>query len=290
MTELDPNQIQWRVGQISKKDDHKGSLLGYIDARTCMEALDALDPNWSVVHGDPIIVGSEIIGVPCALTVNGITRSDVGAPSSAEPIKGAYSDALKRAAVHHGIGRELYELPRIYVKLDDYKKPVAIPTYRNGRWTLPPGAGSVFYDREPIEQPDRSGGPAKAAPSPRRSDPVQRTPEESTLLEMIQLAAVERGISKSALSLISDAVGVPKGQHANAVQLAAILERIETPSSGVPSAAGPGEGDGSDSLPTLDAAQPESPPSPAAPASRTVEEAIAAAEARAKDKTHEVAL
>lgn len=39
---IDHADIRWRVGQISKKDPHKGSLLGYIDARTCMEALDAL--------------------------------------------------------------------------------------------------------------------------------------------------------------------------------------------------------------------------------------------------------
>ena len=61
---LDHADIRWRVGQISKKDPHKGSLLGYIDARTCMEALDALDPNWSAVHGDPIIIGDELMGVP----------------------------------------------------------------------------------------------------------------------------------------------------------------------------------------------------------------------------------
>src|SRR5687767_5832276 len=92
-----PEDIRWRVGQVSKKDPHKGSLLGYIDARTCMEALDALDPEWSAVHGDPIIVGDVLMGVPCTVTVNGVRRSDVGMPSSQEPIKGAYSDALKRA-------------------------------------------------------------------------------------------------------------------------------------------------------------------------------------------------
>lgn len=228
---IDPADIRWRVGQISKKDAHKGSLLGYIDARTCMEALDHLDENWSAVHGDPIIVGNELIGVPCALTVNGVTRSDVGMPSSQEPIKGAYSDALKRAAVHFGIGRELYELPRIYVKLDDYKKPVAIPTYRNGRWTLPSGAGSVFYDREPDEQPERApkaraGGATTAQSKP---SPVQRTPEENALLD--ELMAVP-GMTIARASLLADEVGVEKGTHANASQLRAMLERAtEQPSS-----------------------------------------------------------
>ena len=149
--------------------------------------------------------------------------------------------------------------------------------------------GLASHEEVRNKQPDRSGGPAKAASSPRRSDPVQRTAEESKLLEMIQAAAVEHSISKSGLSLISDAVGVPKGKHANAEQLAAILERIEAPASGVPAAPGVGEG-GAISPSPSDAAQSEFPPSPAAPTTRTVEEAIAAAEARAADKTQEVAL
>ncbi|MCA1570861.1 MAG: hypothetical protein LC798_11190 [Chloroflexi bacterium] len=224
---IDPADIRWRVGQISKKDAHKGSLLGYIDARTCMEALDALDPQWSAVHGDPIIIGDELIGVPCTVTVNGISRSDVGMPSSQEPVKGAYSDALKRAAVHFGIGRELYELPRIYVKLDDYKKPVAIPSYRNGRWTLPSGAGSVFYDREPDEQPAAR----------REFD------EEAALRKEVQDAAITHGFSHAALSLMADRLGIPRGTRANVDQLREMLVLIQRPRSGVPAPIEPEQAD-----------------------------------------------
>jgi hypothetical protein len=256
---IDHADIRWRVGQISKKDAHKGSLLGYIDARTCMEALDQLDSNWAAVHGDPIVIGDVLVGVPCALTVNGVTRSDVGMPSSQEPIKGAYSDALKRAAVHFGIGRELYELPRIYVKLDDYKKPVAIPTYRNGRWTLPSGAGSVFYDREPEDQPEQRGG----SPSSPRAAPAQPHGE---LRDAVAAAAVEHGISHAGLSLIADAVGVPKGQRANADQLRAILERIEQPAAGVPSSPAGGGAEEARTAAPPDTPQPENVPSDAATA------------------------
>ena len=57
-TELNPIDIRWRVSNTWDKGGTKmGMLVGYIDARTCMEALDALDANWSAVHGDPIIVG-----------------------------------------------------------------------------------------------------------------------------------------------------------------------------------------------------------------------------------------
>jgi len=49
-------------------------------------------------------------GVHCDLLIFGKARSDVGTPANTEPVKSAYSDALKRAAVQWGIGRYLYSL------------------------------------------------------------------------------------------------------------------------------------------------------------------------------------
>lgn len=217
MTELRHDDIRWRVSNTWDKGSTKmGMLVGYIDARTAMDALDAMDPKWSAIHGDPIIVGGGLAGVPCALTVNGITRSDVGMPSSQEPIKGAYSDALKRAAVHHGIGRELYELPKIAVECEvgangKVKGPKALPEYRNGRWTIDHKYGWVRYEREPDER-----------------EPV-RPPAEPTLREQISLAMHERNLGVDTVERYADAEGVPKGTHATDDQLRAILARIQQP-------------------------------------------------------------
>ncbi len=52
------------------------------------------------------------------LTVHGVSKSDVGTASQWEASKGCASDALKRAAVHFGIGRYLYALPQVWVDLD----------------------------------------------------------------------------------------------------------------------------------------------------------------------------
>lgn len=221
--QIKPEQIRWRVGQVSKKDAHKGMLLGYIDSRTAMELLDEQDAEWSDAYQIVKIDGAE--GIECSLTVKGVTRTDVGVPSNTEGLKGAYSDALKRAAVKHGIGRELYELPRIWVTLDDYKRPTTEPAFRNGRWTLPSGSGSVFYDHEPTEQPERPAGGSPS--SPKQAAPVQRSPEEAALLD--ELLAV-KGMTAARASLLADAVGVPKGQRANADQLREMLARtVDTP-------------------------------------------------------------
>ena len=225
-TELDPQDIRWRVSNTWDRNGTKwGMLVGYIDARTCMDALDALDANWSAVHGDPIIVGHDLIGVPCALTVNGVTRSDVGMPSSQEPIKGAYSDALKRAAVHFGIGRELYELPKIAVECDvaangKVKGPKALPVYRKGRWEIDRKVGWVKYDREPDEQPEREGGGASAS-TPNRP-PAQASYRRDELMGLMR----EQGLDLDAIERYAAIVGIPKGQRATNEQMDALIDAV----------------------------------------------------------------
>ena len=205
MTQIKPEQIRWRVGQISKRDDHKGMLLGYIDSRTAMEFLDELDPEWSDSYR-LVAIGADN-GIECSLTVKGITRTDVGVPSNTEGLKGAYSDALKRAAVKHGIGRELYELPRIWVALDDYKRPLSEPAFVKGRWTLPEGTGSVFYDHEPTDTPRSpdavkpAAGGAKASPPP---SPVAGHEDVSAMFDESDLEA--------GLALLDAAVGTAIGE------------------------------------------------------------------------------
>lgn len=52
-------------------------------------------------------------GMKCSLTVLGITKEDVGSMSYTDQLKGAASDALKRAAVKFGVGAYLYDLKNL---------------------------------------------------------------------------------------------------------------------------------------------------------------------------------
>lgn len=137
---IQPADIRWRVG-ATNQDKTRGMLLGYIDARTCMKALDELDGTWQDEYAIVTLDGKE--GIQCRLTVAGITRSDVGMPSNQDPLKGAYSDALKRAAVKHGIGRELYDLPVVWVALNARYLPVELPRHDGDRWVI--SNGTVDY-------------------------------------------------------------------------------------------------------------------------------------------------
>lgn len=57
-------------------------------------------------------------GIKCSLTVLDITKCDVGTASMSEKIKGAFSDAFKRAAVKFGVGEYLYELGSLPARVE----------------------------------------------------------------------------------------------------------------------------------------------------------------------------
>ena len=91
-----------------------GKKFGYITARQAAERLDAVVGcgNWSSSFR---VLDLEHGAVECTLTVCEVSKADVGYPNDAdndpedEPLKAAYSDAFKRAAVQFGIGRWLYQ-------------------------------------------------------------------------------------------------------------------------------------------------------------------------------------
>lgn len=122
--------IDWKPGTLTK-DRRRALMMAYIDARAVMDRLDAICPDaWS--FDVEAIAGAPVPTMRGTLTVLGVSRSDVGEgdPSSeaGRSYKAATSDALKRCAVHFGIGRYLYDLPKQWVDWDDAKrKPVHTP-------------------------------------------------------------------------------------------------------------------------------------------------------------------
>ncbi len=99
----------------------------YIDARDVADRLDQVvgPENWQDTY-DVLADGS----VTCRLSVRvpggeWITKMDVGSPAGVDPgdrVKGAFSDALKRAGVKFGIGRYLYHIPAQWLDYDPAKK------------------------------------------------------------------------------------------------------------------------------------------------------------------------
>lgn len=128
-----PDKVSWRVGSTTA-DKKKGMALAYIDARDVMERLDEVcgPENWQdryEVHGGKTICYLSIrTSKPSHSASHGytpsewVTKADAAGDTAVEAEKGAVSDAFKRAAVKWGVGRYLYDVPSIWVKLDDYKR------------------------------------------------------------------------------------------------------------------------------------------------------------------------
>jgi hypothetical protein len=136
--------------------------LAYIDARAVMNRLDAVvgSGNWHFTF-EPLTADCK--AMKGSLTVCGVTKCDAGQASTEdEPIKSAVSDSLKRAAVHFGIGRFLYDLPPIWHEYDEGKR----------RWVTPPRLPQTQRqiqaprDRQEWNQRVTAAAEAHAPPAP----------------------------------------------------------------------------------------------------------------------------
>lgn len=93
----------------------------YVEARTVQTRLDeVVGPGGWSFEWQPITVNEEHVVLKGTLTLLGVTKEDAGEAhinprrsEKEELVKAAVSDALKRAAVHHGVGRLLYSLPKL---------------------------------------------------------------------------------------------------------------------------------------------------------------------------------
>jgi hypothetical protein len=98
--------VKFKVQATWPKANPTGGLIvAYIDARLVVERLNLIVPHlWSDQYRT--VGGGQMW---CDLTVDQITRSDVGEGQG----KGLVSDALKRAAVKFGVGVSLYATPKM---------------------------------------------------------------------------------------------------------------------------------------------------------------------------------
>jgi hypothetical protein len=115
------DEMEARAGATTG-DKRSAMVLWYIDARAVMRRLDHIvgPEGWSF---DYDVLTPDCKKVKGRLTVLGVTKCDAGeAAAEEEPLKSAVSDALKRAAVHFGVGRFLYDLPAQWAEYDAQKR------------------------------------------------------------------------------------------------------------------------------------------------------------------------
>lgn len=175
-----------------KSYQEQGMTFRYIDARQAMQRLDeAVGPgNWTTAFR---VIDPERWAIECQLTVCGLTRADVGYANSQnssfekEPLKGAYSDALKRAAVQFGVGRHLYDKP-------GRGNPTHLPTSGLLDVARQAGARVTSINGQPVQQePPATSGRMPAAPNHMASRPENRPVLPATEPQIRAIFAVARG-------------------------------------------------------------------------------------------------
>jgi len=122
-----PDRVSWRVGSTNRKawetdksKKRRGKPLCYIDARDVMDRFDqVMGPHWQT---DPLPLTNGVVCCKIGLLIEGdwLWRGDGAGATDVEGPKGAFSDALKRAAVLWGVGRYLYGIDSPWIDLDEW--------------------------------------------------------------------------------------------------------------------------------------------------------------------------
>lgn len=112
---LEIEHIDFRIQSISAKG--WATILAYKNARVDMNRLDEVcgPENWQRDHKE--LKSNIYAGIGIFLNDKWIWKWDAGAESYSDKEKGEASDSFKRAGFNWGIGRELYDYPRILVQL-----------------------------------------------------------------------------------------------------------------------------------------------------------------------------
>lgn len=132
---LTPDEIEWKIQSKTKGASVKTIVVPYIDNRAVMNRLDSVfgsmewkssfEPkNYEVTTKTrDSITHEKRIAMVCTLSIKTesgewVSKQDGADGTDIETFKGGISDAMKRCATQWGLGRELYDYPRVFVEGD----------------------------------------------------------------------------------------------------------------------------------------------------------------------------
>lgn len=132
---LRPDEIECRIQKIYERNGVATSvaILLYKTARTDADLLDETVGSDKWENDFKLIDGTLYGGIGVDFGDGHLVwKWDAGTESNTEAEKGRASDAFKRAGSKHGIGRELYSSPKIFIEAEKCKK--LKQNERSGKW------------------------------------------------------------------------------------------------------------------------------------------------------------
>lgn len=131
-----PLALRWKVQSAW---EHGALVVCYIDRGLVIDRLNMLVPElWSATYDD-----LDRGYMRCTLTIGQTARVDVG--HGTDP-KSRYTDALKRAAVHFGVGVSLTRVPQSRLRVSDSLVKIR-PAKDPGKWAGEPTQEGLNYLR-----------------------------------------------------------------------------------------------------------------------------------------------
>ena len=214
---FDPSLISWRVG-ATNKEKTKGIALAYIDARDVMNRLDEVfGMGWQCKYSHA--ENKTICEISVIVDGVWITRAGGAGDTDVEAEKGAISDAFKRAAVLFGIGRYLYELPNVWVPIDEYKKLKSHPQLP--AWATPEGFDAILNK-------DKVQPPRESAKSIAKSVWDELEPEEQNFLNDIAMEMIAFLTGKITEVDLKEAHRLFYGNNLDQQQQTALWSRLDS--------------------------------------------------------------
>lgn len=120
-----PHDLEWRIQQAGWSGDKPWAMvLCYITSRAVMDRLDEVcgPANWK---NEFRVEPDNAISCGISIKIDGewVTKWDAADATDIEAVKGGRSGAMKRAAVHWGIGRYLYHFESNFAQCQTEKPP-----------------------------------------------------------------------------------------------------------------------------------------------------------------------
>lgn len=161
------SDIEWKPGAVTR-DKKKALAMAYLTNRAIQDRLDDVcgPANWK----NTFKAGPDG-GVLCGIAVNvtgdplaphWVVKWDGAENTEFESVKGGLSGAMKRAAVQWGIGRYLYDLPSVWVPLDERGRFAEAPRIPPAFLPRPERGPAGGNERRPQQRGSRNGRPSDA--------------------------------------------------------------------------------------------------------------------------------
>jgi hypothetical protein len=167
---FDPADVDFRVQGRVNEQTGRAQVVAYIDARMVQDRLDEVvgAGNWSFDWEPVVIDKGDVQVAKGTLTILGVSKADAGTASNFEQSLGAVSHCFKRAAVHWGIGRYLYDLPMSWVQVEKNGR-ISDQLLRELRSKLPAPEEKASSDNS---RPRRSVAAARVSPVAAQTAPA----------------------------------------------------------------------------------------------------------------------